>query len=380
MEKKKVGVIGCGTISGIYLENMIQKFSDVLEVVACSDLFPEKAEQTRAKYGLKKACTNDEIIDDPDIDIVLNLTIPAVHHDINMRTLRAGKHLYSEKPISLTLEDLNELIEYADAHNLKIGSAPDVCLGPVPQTARKLLDEGVIGDVVGFTVNHICPGNELWHPSPDFLYKRGGGPLMDMGPYYISDIIALLGPVEKVCCFQSEGSLARRPVWDHFVDVEVGTHFAGTMKMKSGAVGSLTMSFDVWNSKLPYMEIFGTKGVLRLPQPNMFGGKLELLRSEKVLESANRFTDMVERRDAIAADVVENFVEEVPLVYDGWFNMRGVGVAEMAKALNEGRDNCLNGRFVRHCEEAIMGLEISAETGEMYTMKTTCEKGAPFSL
>ena len=152
------------------------------------------------------------------------------------------------------------------------------------------------------------------------------------------------------------------------------------MKMKSGAVGSLTMSFDVWNSKLPYMEIFGTKGVLRLPQPNMFGGKLELLRSEKVLESANRFTDMVERRDAIAADVVENFVEEVPLVYDGWFNMRGVGVAEMAKALNEGRDNCLNGRFVRHCEEAIMGLEISAETGEMYTMKTTCEKGAPFSL
>lgn len=380
MKKLKVGVIGCGTISGIYLENMTQKFGDVLEVVACSDLFPEKAEQTREKYGLKKACSNDEIISDPDIDIVLNLTIPAVHHDINMRTLKAGKHLYSEKPISLTLEDLNELIAYADEHGLKIGSAPDVCLGPVPQTAKKLLEDGVIGDVVGFTVNHICPGNEIWHPSPDFLYKKGGGPLMDMGPYYISDIIALLGPVEKVCCFRSEGSLARRPVRDHYVDVEVGTHFAATMKMKNGVVGSVTMSFDVWSSKLPYMEIFGTKGVLRLPQPNMFGGELQLLRSEKVMENVNRFTDMVERRDAGSAAAVEPLYESVPLVYEGWFNMRGVGIAEMAYAINEDRDNCLNGHFVRHFEEAIMGMEISAETGEIYQMKTDCEAGRPFVL
>ena len=380
MKKQKVGVIGCGTISGIYLENMTQKFGDVLEVVACSDLFPEKAEQTRAKYGLQKACTNDEIINDPDIDIVLNLTIPAVHHDINMRTLKAGKHLYSEKPISLTLEDLNELIAYADAHALKIGSAPDVCLGPVPQTARKLIDEGVIGDVIGFTVNHVCAGNETWHPSPDFLYKRGAGPVMDMGPYYISDIVSILGPIEKLSAFASEGSMKVRPIWDHTVEVEVGTHFACSMKMKSGVVGSITMSFDVWHSRLPYMEIFGTKGMIRLPQPNMFGGKLELVRGEKVMESVNRYTDMVERRNAAAMDAVEELVEEVPLVYEGWFNMRGVGIAEMAVAINNGTENALNARFVRHFEEALMGMEESARTGEQYIMKTTCERGLPFTL
>ena len=380
MKKQKVGVIGCGTISGIYLENMTQKFGDVLEVVACSDLFPEKAEQTRAKYGLQKACTNDEIINDPDIDIVLNLTIPAVHHDINMRTLKAGKHLYSEKPISLTLEDLNELIAYADAHALKIGSAPDVCLGPVPQTARKLIDEDVIGDVIGFTVNHVCAGNETWHPSPDFLYKRGAGPVMDMGPYYISDIVSILGPIEKLSAFASEGSMKVRPIWDHTVEVEVGTHFACSMKMKSGVVGSITMSFDVWHSRLPYMEIFGTKGMIRLPQPNMFGGKLELVRGEKVMESVNRYTDMVERRNAAAMDAVEELVEEVPLVYEGWFNMRGVGIAEMAVAINNGTENALNARFVRHFEEALMGMEESARTGEQYIMKTTCERGLPFTL
>ena len=380
MKKQKVGVIGCGTISGIYLENMTQKFGDVLEVVACSDLFPEKAEQTRAKYGLQKACINDEIINDPDIDIVLNLTIPAVHHDINMRTLKAGKHLYSEKPISLTLEDLNELIAYADAHALKIGSAPDVCLGPVPQTARKLIDEGVIGDVIGFTVNHVCAGNETWHPSPDFLYKRGAGPVMDMGPYYISDIVSILGPIEKLSAFASEGSMKVRPIWDHTVEVEVGTHFACSMKMKSGVVGSITMSFDVWHSRLPYMEIFGTKGMIRLPQPNMFGGKLELVRGEKVMESVNRYTDMVERRNAAAMDAVEELVEEVPLVYEGWFNMRGVGIAEMAVAINNGTENALNARFVRHFEEALMGMEESARTGEQYIMKTTCERGLPFTL
>ena len=380
MDRKRVGVIGCGTISGIYIENMTQKFSDVLEVVSCSDLFPEKAEQTKEKYGLKKACTNDEIISDPEIDIVLNLTIPAVHHDINMRTLKAGKHLYSEKPISLTMEDLNELIEYADSNHLKIGSAPDVCLGPVPQTARKLIDAGEIGEVIGFTVNHICAGNEIWHPSPDFLYKRGGGPVMDMGPYYISDIVAILGPVEKLCCFASSGSMKHRPIWDHYVDVEVGTHFAGTLLMKNGVVGSVNMSFDVWHSRLPYMEIFGTKGVIRLPQPNMFGGKLELLRSEKVLENVNRYTGMVERRDAAAMDVVDKMFEEVPLVYEGWFNMRGVGIAEMAYAINENRENSLNGSFVRHFEETLMGMEESAKTGEIYYLKTTCERGTPFVL
>lgn len=380
MKKLNVGVIGCGTISGIYIENMKQKFNDILEVVACSDLFPEKAEQTREIYGLKKACTNDEIISDPEIDIVLNLTIPAVHHDINMRTLRAGKHLYSEKPISLTMDDLNELIAYADEHHLKIGSAPDVCLGPIPQTARKLIDNDEIGDVVGFTVNHICAGNEIWHPSPDFLYKRGGGPVMDMGPYYISDLIAILGPVDRLCCFSSSGSMKQRPVWDHFVNVEVGTHFAGSIQMKSGVVGSFNMSFDVWHSKLPYMEIFGTKGTLRLPQPNMFGGKLELLRSGKVMEQVNRYHDMVERRDAAAMTAVEKLVEEVTPVYEGWFNMRGVGIAEMAYAIQEGRENSLNGPFVRHFEEALMGMEESAESGKIYVMKTSCERGAPFVM
>ena len=380
MNKKKVGVIGCGTISGIYIENMKQHFCDLLEVYACSDLFPEKAQATKEKYGIPKACTNDEIIADPEIDIVLNLTIPAVHHDINMRTLRAGKHLYSEKPISLTVEDLNEVVEYAQAHGLKVGSAPDVCLGPVPQTARKLIRDGVIGDVVGFTANHMSPGSEVWHPSPDFLYKPGGGPTMDMGPYYISDVISIFGPVEKVCCFASKNSLKTRPIWDHTVDVEVSTHVSGAVMFKNGVAGTVNFSFDTWNSRLPWLEIYGTKGTLRFPQPNMFDGKLELLRSDRVKEKLAECNDIPSRQAASSPSATEELYEEVPLIYQGWHNMRGLGIAEMARAIDENRLNQLNGSFVRHFEEVVMAMEKSAKTGEICRMQTSCEVGDIFSL
>jgi len=374
--KTQVGIIGCGTISEIYLKNLTGNFQNV-EVVACADLFVEKAEQAAAKFGVAKACSVEELLADASIQIVLNLTIPVAHHEINRQVLLSGKHLYCEKPMSLSLEEANEIVQLARERNLIAGSAPDTFLGSGHQTARKLLDEGKIGRPTSFTANLVSPGHELWHPNPAFYYQKGGGPMMDMGPYYITALVHLFGPIQQISCV-ANASRTQRDIYGQLVDVEVPTHYAGIMKFVSGIVGNINMSFDVWHSNLPGIEVFGTKGVLSVPDPNMFGGPVRVFDGMNMSQIVNAvegpYVNRLMRMHTCAAECEQ----EAPLAFPSEgvprSNMRGFGVAEMAGALATGRKCRLDGDFSRHVVEALLAFDSSVRENKPYVMTTTCER------
>jgi predicted dehydrogenase len=381
-ERIGVGVIGCGNISDIYLTNLTQNFKNV-EVKACADMFLEKAEQQKEKYGLVKACTVEELLTDPDIEIVVNLTIPAAHHSVNMQALRAGKHVYCEKPLALNLEDAKEAADFAKEKGLIVCSAPDTFLGAGLQTCRKLLDEGAIGNVFGFTANLVGPGHEMWHPAPEFYYKKGGGPMLDMGPYYITALVSLLGPIKQISCF-TRTSRQERSIKGVMTQVEVPTHYVGMMEFESGLIGNVNMSFDVWESELPQLEIYGTEGVMHVPDPNMFGGPVKIYDGKKMerivtaVEGApiNRLMKMHGCKTECLSEVELSFpAEATPRS-----NMRGFGVSDMAQALLNKRGSRLNAELSKHVVEALIAFEISSKENRTYKIQTTCERPAPMSL
>lgn len=380
-KKLGIGIIGCGTISDIYLTNLTKNFDNV-EVLACADMFLEKAEKAKETYGVKKACTVDELIQDDNIALVVNLTIPAAHFEINKRALEAGKHVYCEKPFTLSLKDAEEMAKLAKEKGLLIGSAPDTFLGAGLQTCRKLLDDGVIGTAVGFTANLVSPGHELWHPAPLFYYQTGGGPMLDMGPYYLTALTALLGPIKQLSCF-AKTSQKKRPVQGKMIDVEVLTHYTGLIEFACGVIGNVNMSFDVWDSDLPLIEIYGTKGVMRVPDPNMFGGPVTVFDGEKMAEVVSRVEGDSINRLMKLHNCSEECLKEVDLLYPAEdiprSNMRGFGVAEMAQAILDQRPCRLSGEFSAHVIEALTGFEIAAKEQRVYQMKTTCKTPEPLA-
>ncbi len=378
MDNKKIGIgiIGCGTISQVYLGNFTEHYDNV-EVLAVADMFMEKAKETKEKYNLPKACTVEELLEDPQIEIVVNLTIPMAHYEINMKALKAGKHVYCEKPLALSLEEANEIAELAKEKGLMAVSAPDTFLGSGIQTSRKLLDEGAIGKAIGFTANMICPGHELWHPAPGFYYKQGGGPMLDMGPYYITALVSLLGPVKKVSCFAVSGRPVRI-VNGQETKVEVPTNYVGIMEFANGAVGNINMSFDIWDSEQPLLEIYGTDGSLTVPDPNGFSGQVKLFDGKELSNLVNAVTDphpaklitMVTRKGECKKNVASAFPENP----DPRGNMRGLGVSDMAQALIDGRPARLNCDLSRHVVEVLTSFEKASASGQVYEMTTTCER------
>lgn len=374
-----IGIVGCGTISDVYLTNITQHYKN-LKVVACADMFLEKAEQTKEKYHLPKACTVEELLADEEVKIVVNLTIPMAHYEINKKALLAGKHVYCEKPLALDLKQANEIAELAAQKELMAVSAPDTFLGAGAQTCRKLIDDGVIGTPISFTANMTCPGHELWHPAPAFYYKQGGGPMLDMGPYYITTLVSLLGPIKKISCFAVKGRPVRT-VNGQPQQTEVPTHYSGIMEFVNGAVGTVTMSFDVWDSSLPLLEIFGTDGSISVPDPNMFCGEITAFHGKKLTNIVEQVSDphpaklmtMVTRKQECKEVVVPLF----PADPDPRCNMRGLGVSDMAQALIDGRCSRLNVQMSRHVVEALTAFEIASETGNVYEMTTTCERPQP---
>lgn len=372
-----VGLIGCGTISGIYLTNMTQHYHN-LDVIACADMYMEKAVQTKEAYGLKRACTVDELLADPSIDIVVNLTIPAAHHEINMKALRAGKNVYCEKPLALSLGEANESVGLAREQGLILGAAPDTFLGAGIQTCRKLIDEGAIGDIVDFTANCVSPGFELWHPAPDFYYKKGAGPMMDMGPYYLTALVTLLGPVKRISCF-AKASSAQRAIQGRQVDIEIFTSYVATVEMVSGVIGNINMSWDAWHSGLPCLEIYGRGGMLSVPDPNMFGGPVEIFTPEETIAKANEGKTPVEKIMGMIS--VSNNTREAPLRYPvddaPRCNMRGFGVSDMASALLNGRPSRVNAELSRHVTEVLSSFDICAKQGVIYDVQTSCERPEP---
>ena len=281
-----VGVVGCGNISPVYLENICRNFSDVINLVACSDLSNERAVATSKKFDIPKVLDFPQLLQDPEVELVLNLTNPLAHASVNLKALEAGKHVYSEKPLAIEPEDGQRIINRSISGNLMVGCAPDTVLSPGLQTCRKIIDEGMIGEPVSAIACFGSHGVERWHPNPEFYYEEGGGPMFDIGPYYLSALVNLIGPVKRVT-----GSHARmfpkRIAGDKKIDVEVSTHVVGLLDFESGAIGNITTSFDMWGPTRDVrahtkktIEIYGTEGTLTVPDPVHLGGRIRLLKMD----------------------------------------------------------------------------------------------------
>jgi predicted dehydrogenase len=345
--KTKVGIIGCGTISDIYLTNLTTMFPNT-EVAAVADMRPERASAQAAKYGVK-AATVEELLADPSIEIVVNLTIPLAHTEVSLAVLSAGKHVHTEKPLAITLRDGERILALARKRGLRVGAAPDTFLGAGIQTCRRLIDEGAIGAPVAAAAFMTCHGHESWHPDPAFYYASGGGPVFDMGPYYFTALISLLGPAQRV-----SGSVRRTfprrmvgsgPKRGETIEVEIPTHTAGTIDFECGAIASFIMSFDVWHAELPRIEIYGSEGSLSVPDPNTFGGPVRIRAS----------TDTEWR--------------EVPLEMPHAENSRGLGVSEMAEAISAGRPHRASGSLAMHALEIMHAVHDASGSGKAVTLR-----------
>lgn len=353
MDKIGIGIIGLGNISAAYLK--ASKDFPVLDIRAVADMNPAAAKAKADEFGLK-AVDLDAIFTDPGVDIILNLTIPKAHVEVGLRAIEAGKHVYSEKPLGIVFAEGKKLVERAKAKGLRVGSAPDTFLGGSHQTARRLVDEGALGQLVGGTAYFMCPGHERWHPNPAFYYEAGGGPMLDMGPYYVTDLVNLLGPVAKVSGFGTKlrdtRTITSKDRNGEVIPVHVSTHVSGTLVFHNGAVVQVTMSFDVAGHKHVPLEIYGTEASLLVPDPNNFGGQIQLL--EKGGEWADIATDM-------------------PYA-DG--NYRSIGLADMAHAILEERPHRCNGDLALHVLEVMEAFQTSSDTGRVIDITTPAERPA----
>jgi predicted dehydrogenase len=345
-----------------------------VRIVACASLHVEKAHAKAAQYSIPRACTVDELLQAPEVDTVLNLTSPQAHAALSRAALLNGKHVYTEKPLALSLSDGAELLEIARTRGLRIGSAPETFLGARLQACRRAIDAGLIGEPVGASAFVVSHGHEWHHPDPEFFYKRGAGPVLDMGPYYITALVSLLGPVRRVSGFArttfSERTVETEPRRGARIAVEVATHVAGTLEFASAAVGTMIASFDVWDSELPRMEIYGTEGTLCLPDPdplegpNIFGGTV-LVRNR----ARSRW------RGTPRPNGLDDW-DELPVGTSFAENSRGLGLAEMAMAIDAGRPHRANGALAYHVLEVALALLEASETRTSREIASTCERPA----
>lgn len=351
-----IGIIGAGNISSQYLKAM--RDFPVLEVIGLADMRDEAAAARGAEFGVPAARV-DQLLADPAVDIVLNLTIPRAHVEVGLRALAAGKHVYGEKPLGIDLGEGRRLLQAAEAAGLRLGSAPDTFLGGAHQQARQVIDSGAIGDVIGGTAFFACPGHEYWHPDPAFYYDIGGGPVLDMGPYYITDLVNLLGPVARVQAL-SVTPLKQRPVRSEpkrgeLMEVKVDTHVTGTLVFVSGALVQITLSFDVpKHAHLPF-QLFGSEASLIVPDPNHFGGELRLAppRGEW---------------------------EEVPVTLPfADANYRSLGLADMAHAILEARPHRASGALALHVLEVMQAFATASREERIVEIESRVERPAPLA-
>ncbi|MCL2243321.1 MAG: Gfo/Idh/MocA family oxidoreductase [Treponema sp.] len=354
---KRIGVVGCGNISDIYLTNLTVMFNKQVEVTALTDLKPDRAEKASAKYNVHYIKNTSDLINSPQTDIILNITEPNSHYKVALETVNAGKHIYGEKPLCATREEALEVLKIAEKNKLLVGNAPDTFLGAGIQTCRKIIDEGQIGKpvaAVAFMVNH---GHESWHPGPEFYYKNGGGPMFDMGPYYLTALITLMGPITRVSGSAKKSfdkrTITSEPLNGKVIDVDVPTHIAGVMDFASGAAGTIITSFDVYSHTLPCIEIYGSEGSLRVPDPNTFGGKVFISRFRE-----EKWTE---------APLLSNYSE----------NSRGLGLADMADAISTGRSHRASGELAYHVLEVMHGFHDASASGTYYNVKSSCRQPEP---
>ncbi len=349
-----IGIVGCGNISTIYLKNCTRFPS--LRVLACADLVLERAQAQAAAFGVPKACSVDELMADPAIDLVLNLTIPAVHGEIGLAALQAGKHVYNEKPLAIERESARKMLELAEARGLRVGCAPDTFMGGGLQTCRKLIDQGLIGRPVAAQAFMQSRGPESWHPSPDFFYQPGAGPMFDMGPYYLTTLTMLLGPVRRVTgsaqISHPQRVIGSQPLQGTIITVNTPTHIAGVLDFESGAVGTIVTSFDVHPGKIKGIEVFGTEGTMILPDPNTFGGPVIVYRPGEL--------DW----------------QEQPIEHNHIENSRGIGVADMADAIRNDQPHRASGELAFHVLDIMHAIHDASREGRHIELQSTMERPA----
>jgi predicted dehydrogenase len=359
-----VGVIGCGNISAAYF-GLAPLFKG-LEIRACADV-NMKAARARAKEFKIKAQSVGNLLKNPDIDVVVNLTVPAAHYPVSMKALRAGKHVYSEKPLVLSLKEGLALKKLADEKGLKVGCAPDTFLGGAHQQARKAIDDGKVGKITSGTAHVMNFGMEHWHPNPDFFYLPGGGPILDLGPYYVANLINLIGPVKRVVALatmpQKSRKIVSEPRKGQEVPVKTPTNIHALLEFANGATVTLSASWDVFAHRHANMELYGSEGSLYVPDPNFFGGEVLATKRDGPAEPLEAWDhpfgipNQVHPQGAVA-------------------NYRTAGLADMAVGILEGRDYRCSLDRTLHGIEIMTGILKSGETGKFVDMKTTCTRPA----
>jgi predicted dehydrogenase len=369
MDKQRIGIAGLGKISGIYLKNLTGMFGGRVTLSAVTDIIEERAAQAAAEYHVRHIKTVEDMVRDPGVDIVLNLTQPQFHHGVAMEAVRGGKHVYNEKPLCVTLEEAAELLRAAGENKVRVGGAPDTFLGAGVQTCRKIIDEGWIGRPVAASAFMLCHGHEHWHPAPEFYYQKGGGPLFDMGPYYLTALVNLLGPVARVSGSAQKGQNRRvitsGPLKGTAITVDVPTHIAGVLDFASGAVGVIVTSFDVWSSSMPFIEIYGTEGTMQVPDPNYFRGEVRVRRFRE--DNWSPVPLMLREPDN-------------PRDKDDWQllnNWRGIGVTDMAEAIAAGRPHRASGELASHVLEIMHGIHDASASGTYYQIHSSCSRPEP---
>jgi predicted dehydrogenase len=348
-QKIGIGIIGCGNISNAYFNGA--NIFEVLQVAACSDINMDTAKAKAEEHGYQ-AQTVDELLANPDVQLVINLTIPAVHAEVSLKALNAGKHVYSEKPLSVKLEDAEQILKTAEAKGLLVGCAPDTFMGGGFQTCRKLIDDGWLGKVVGGTAFMMSRGPESWHPNPAFFYEVGAGPMFDMGPYYITALVHLLGPVKRVSAITTRAFDERiatcKEQFGKILPVALPTHYSGVLEFHSGAVINMTISFDVQQHGHSPIELYGTEGSLKAPDPNTFGGPVEL------------WTPATKEW------------KEQSFSHPYLSNSRSIGAADMAYAILSGnqRTHRASGALAYHALEVMHSFKKSSTTGTSTEIKS----------
>ncbi|WFU12573.1 Gfo/Idh/MocA family oxidoreductase (plasmid) [Rhizobium sp. CB3090] len=356
----KVGIVGAGNISATYVATL--NMFDFIRVKSICDLYEEPAKKLAAQFGIE-AVTLDAMLSDPEIGLIINLTTPVSHYAISKKALLAGKHVYSEKPLGISLAEAEELMSIARAGDLRLGCAPDTFLGGGHQLTRRLYDEGRIGKAVSATAMLLLPGHEHWHPNPAFFYGRGGGPMLDVGPYYVTNLIALLGPVREVFgtakVTRIERTVKTDPRRGETIKVLVPTHLTGIMEFHSGATITIATSFDIIKHKHNQIEIYGSEGSMVTPDPNNFTGKVEIFR-----EGGETWEDI---------PVDHPYTEGVP----GHLGLRGLGAAEMIDSLRAGRQHRVSSELAFHALEVMTAFERSAQSRKVIAIHSSCGRPDP---
>lgn len=389
MEKVRIAMIGVGAISGIYLQNLTKVFREV-DLVGVCDLIPERAQkgagyvEEQIKEGAavrQPKIYKDmyEAFNDPEVEVILNLTRPHEHYEVTKQGLLHGKHVYSEKPLAVDMDEAKELVALAEEKGLRLGGAPDTFMGAGIQTARRVIDQGLIGDVVGASCAMVCHGHETWHPDPEFYYKRGGGPMMDMGPYYVTALVQLLGPAKGVMGMTKRTfphrTITSQPHYGEDISVDVDTYLSGNILFENGAIAQIFTTFDVYYGRgaQARFEVYGTQGTLVVPDPNTFGGPVLLLRPED--QAAAPATDPALERKKVPS--FYDGYKEIPLLFDYNENSRALGLADMCKALRTGRDHRANYQQQRHVLEIMTSFSKSCQQGEYIALESGYTRTAP---